>query len=82
MQKFIMPVASAVDAAAPDPDVEKLLKGRIVVAGERPASGTYPYSQSDSHGGFDNDVATMNSVIWHILGAAPKKAFTSRDLQY
>jgi hypothetical protein len=82
MQKFIMPMPTPLDPVVPDPDIEKLLNGRIVVAGEKPASGTYPYSESDSHGGFDNDAATMNSVMWHILGADPKKTFTSRDLQY
>ena len=39
-------------------------------------------SVSHSHGGFDNDTATMNSVLTRVLGSAPKRAFTSRDLSY
>lgn len=39
-------------------------------------------SASRSHGGFDNDAVTMNSVLTRILGGAPKRLFTSRDLHY
>lgn len=39
-------------------------------------------SVSHSHGGFDNDCATMNSVLTRVLGALPKRLFTSRDLSY
>lgn len=39
-------------------------------------------SASRSHGGFDNDAATMNSVLTRILGGAPKRLFTPRDLHY
>jgi hypothetical protein len=39
-------------------------------------------SQSSSHGGFDNDVATMNSVLYRILGSAPPRPFTRHDLNY
>ena len=39
-------------------------------------------SRSDTHGGFDNDEYTMNSVLYRILGQAPKRPFTLRDLQY
>ncbi|MDP1923555.1 MAG: hypothetical protein Q8K57_02080, partial [Thiobacillus sp.] len=39
-------------------------------------------SISHSHGGFDNDCATMNSVLTRVLGTAPKRLFTSRDLKY
>ena len=37
-------------------------------------------SVSHSHGGFDNDCATMNSVLTRILGSAPKRLFSGRDL--
>jgi hypothetical protein len=33
-----------------------------------------------SHGGFDNDLETMNSVLQCILGAAPARPFTEDDL--
>lgn len=39
-------------------------------------------SRSTSHGGFDNDPYTLNSVLKTILGKAPKRKFTERDLDY
>lgn len=39
-------------------------------------------SQSRSHGGFDNDAPTMNSVLYRILGGPPRRPFTPRDLDY
>ena len=39
-------------------------------------------SRSESHGGFDNDVDTMNSVLTRILGARPRRFFEVRDLRY
>jgi hypothetical protein len=35
-----------------------------------------------SHGGFDNDAATMNAVLMRILGKKPKPGFEGRDLDY
>lgn len=39
-------------------------------------------SMSETHGGFDNDPASMNSVLHRILGARPKFPFEKRDLDY
>ncbi|ODU50923.1 MAG: hypothetical protein ABS92_01550 [Thiobacillus sp. SCN 63-374] len=39
-------------------------------------------SVSHSHGGFDNDCATMNSVLTRVLDGAPRRLFTARDLHY
>ncbi|MBD0333729.1 MAG: hypothetical protein ICV66_13875, partial [Chitinophagaceae bacterium] len=39
-------------------------------------------SRSDSHGGFDNDRYTMNSVLYRIIGSEPNRLFTVRDLQW
>lgn len=39
-------------------------------------------SASRSHGGFDNDCATMNSVLVRILDGDPKRLFKPRDLNY
>lgn len=39
-------------------------------------------SASRSHGGFDKDSATMNSVLTRVLDGAPKRLFTSRDLHF
>ncbi len=80
MQRFVDPKFGQADG-----EVAALFSraaGSLVVAGspERPGQA----SRSRSHGGFDNDAATMNSVLHRILGRAPepKNAFTERDLAY
>ena len=37
---------------------------------------------SETHGGFDNDPATMNAVLSRILGKKPNPLFETRDLDY
>jgi len=37
---------------------------------------------SDTHGGFDNDIDTMNDVLHSVLRKAPERKFTSKDLKY
>ena len=59
----------------------------LVIAGavvpEKGAEEVRPdVSRSNSHGGFDNDTYTMNAVLYRILGAAPKKIFDVRSLQF
>ena len=39
-------------------------------------------SNSTTHGGFDNDPATMNDIVTRVLKAKPARAFTARDLDY
>ena len=39
-------------------------------------------TRSKSHGGFDNDVRTMNSILSRILGRPPKRRFTEDDLNF
>lgn len=39
-------------------------------------------TQSESHGGFDNDAATMNSVLRRVLGKTPAEPFTAKSLRY
>ncbi|MGE0226627.1 MAG: hypothetical protein AB7S57_25385, partial [Acetobacteraceae bacterium] len=41
-----------------------------------------PRSRSTTHGGFDNDPATMNDIVRRVLKAAPARPFTDRDLDY
>lgn len=41
-----------------------------------------PQCDSRTHGGFDNDPATMNQVLTHILGGKPAHPFTARDLRF
>lgn len=38
--------------------------------------------RSNSHGAFDNDVDTMNSVLTRVLGARPRRYFEVGDLRY
>ena len=38
--------------------------------------------RSTSHGGFDNDVATMNSLLRSVLGREPEYPFTDEILNY
>ncbi len=60
----------------------------LVVAGAeswpkgKPASGTPVVCKSETHGGFDNDPDTLNSVLWRILGHYPRRPFELRDLQF
>jgi hypothetical protein len=39
-------------------------------------------SSSRTHGGFDNDPATMNSILWRVLGKKPTRMFLDRDLKF
>jgi len=39
-------------------------------------------TRSRSHGGFDNDVRTMNSILSRILDHPPKRRFTEDDLNF
>jgi hypothetical protein len=76
MQKFLERDQKVLDLLASEVDG---LPG-IVVSGEGDTPGAM--AKSDTHGGFDNDPNTMNSVLVRILGGLPKRAFTERDLQF
>ncbi len=39
-------------------------------------------AKSTSHGGFDNDPATMNDVLETVLGQTPQHLFTEDNLDY
>jgi hypothetical protein len=73
-----------------DPEIHRLLQKDInglpalVIAGRAPGQEESGPSvcRADSHGGFDNDSFTLNSVLWRILGRKPKRKFDTRDLQY
>jgi hypothetical protein len=55
----------------------------ITAGGERePVGRERASSQSVSHQGFDNDPATMNSVLYRILGHAPQRPLSRHDLAY
>jgi hypothetical protein len=60
----------------------------LVIAGAAPVNrppDPFSVSRSESHGGFDNDPDTMNSILRRVL-APPngklKREFTDRDLQF
>ena len=40
------------------------------------------HTQATSHGGFDNDVTTMNTVLREILRKKPAVPFTTQSLKY
>ena len=85
MQRFVSEGAGA-DTKIADADIARLFAGktgglpRLVVAGV--AAGKFSTSRSESHGGFDNDKDTLNSVLRRILGDDPQRPFDVRDLQY
>ncbi len=45
-------------------------------------NGAEAASWSETHGGFDNDVRTMNSLLKNILKKNPNRLFTDQDLDY
>ena len=69
-----------------DPDLNALFAGQVdgrpavVVAGLDQGPGSV--SRSSTHGGFDNDPDTLNSVLHRILNGPPPRPFTTRDLQF
>jgi len=69
-----------------DPELDALFSPPIdglpavVVAGLDQGPGSI--SRSSTHGAFDNDPETLNSVLHRILGGPPPRPFTTRDLQF
>lgn len=56
-------------------------KSVFVSRGEPPEGVVVP-TASISHGGFDNDPATMNHILGRVLKTKPKKPFTTESLKY
>ncbi|MEW5771175.1 MAG: C1 family peptidase [Pseudomonadota bacterium] len=81
MQRFLAR-DKAMHAAYQGADAAGLPYLVIAGAGREAPEQARASSQSRSHGGFDNDVATMNSVLHRILGAQPARPFNARDLAY
>ncbi|ANO51155.1 C1 family peptidase [Woeseia oceani] len=68
MQEYCKPVAG------------RLSRLKLHVSdGDVPGTGS---TKSETHGGFDNDPATMNSVLKRILGKKPAQPFTGKSLKY
>ena len=62
-----------------DQGLKKFL-GDVVVSPVNGKSGNE--TQSKTHGGFDNDPFTLNSILYRILGGEPLEKFEARDLDY
>jgi len=83
MQRFIQQLPGQ---PVPDRDLARLFspapgaRPSVVIAGA--GGDADSQSKSDSHGGFDNDEWTLNSILNRILGHAPPRPFSARDLQY
>jgi len=76
MQKYLEADSGVASLLGKDIDG---LPGIVVLGAPGPVGAI---AQSDTHGGFDNDPNTMNSILRRILGSAPPVAFTQRDLQF
>ena len=92
MERFINGRNRKLDKDFIDPTISKLFNTstndlpNLVISGAAPADKEYgpSISRSESHGGFDNDTYTMNSILCRILSRKPKKdlMFDVRDLQF
>ncbi|HVG13154.1 MAG TPA: hypothetical protein VM843_09130, partial [Flavisolibacter sp.] len=90
MEKFVNADGIDGDRSKVDPEIAALFRKKIngwsslVIAGAAPAGKvTGPdICRSETHGGFDNDTYTLNSVLFRILGAPPVRPFETRDLQF
>ena len=45
------------------------------------SNGRGSVTRSTSHGGFDNDEFTLNSLLTGILGQAPARPFTAAEMK-
>jgi esterase/lipase superfamily enzyme len=78
-------VSNAFEEGDPDPmeilGMQKFNKGLTdvnIVYSEKNGKRT----ASTSHGGFDNDPATMNDILKRVLGTPPAVPFTEKSLHY
>ena len=62
------------------PDLRKAAFDEVIESVGKSATGAQ--CMSETHGGFDNDPATMNAVLSRILGKKPNPLFEARDLDY
>jgi hypothetical protein len=62
------------------PDLQKAAFDEVIESAGKGA--TNAKCQSETHGGFDNDPATMNAVLARILRKKPTVLFNARDLDY
>ena len=55
---------------------EAKLTGKPIIA----HAGVDKVTDSKTHGGFDNDPATMNTILERVLGMPPKLPFKKEEL--
>lgn len=82
-------VSNAFEEQPPKPDGAPILgmekfkgkvgTGLVEIAYAGPDSKV---SNSTTHGGFDNDPATMNDILRQVLGKAPGRPFSKEDLDF
>lgn len=61
----------------------KVPKGRLEFCYSRGRGGETVRTAARAHGGFDNDIHTMNDILRRVLGKKrPKRLFTHGDLNY
>jgi hypothetical protein len=95
-----VPLLGMEDFLNADADLKAMFSGAtigghpaLVLAGEHPnvpeadmtEEQKFSLSESESHGGFDNDPATLNSILRRVLttsGAVLKRPFTPWELKY
>ena len=98
MERYVSDQDAEVRGRYADPDLNVAFKRNtaenlpsLIVAGKGPRTDPEAdpnawgiVSRSESHGGFDNDQETMNSVLYRILGGPPRnnRWFTVEDLRY
>ena len=59
-------------------DADLVVADQVVYAG----TGDTAVTDSKTHGGFDNDPATMNTILRRVLGGEPTHPFTTESLEY
>ena len=86
---FLQSLFKDLDKDYIDNKIAALLQKKIngwesLVAGKARASKKWgdDVCRADTHGGFDNDPFTLNSVLFRILGKRPEREFGIRDLQW
>ena len=80
--KRLRPILGMKTFLTSDPALMSLLGPTLVTSNPSMKTAGFPSSASKSHGGFDNDPPTMNSMVQHITGAPPIERFELRHLQY
>ena len=65
-----------------DDELRECAPGRLEFIYSTGPEDSQSRTQAISHGGFDNDPATMNDILRNVLGKEPKRPFRKDDLEY